>query len=361
MKILFLAGSLNQGGAEFQLLKCAQLFKTKGNEVKILALTDYDFYKNFVVENQLNYEYLDNNSSRPKRVMQAVQHINNYKPELVIAYLREVALVALVAKLLCWHKFRLVIGERTSLITPNYDRYYFQLCRFAEAVTVNSISKKSYIEDNFCFLKKKLFFTPNILNLEEFDWAKVNTNPEKISRLGYVGRISKEKNLLNLVKGLAIVNKDIKEWSLELYGAVTDKVYYEKLILLIKKLGLEKKIIYRGVTNDVHSVYKEIDALCLLSIFEGFSNVLSEALSSGIPIIASDIEENAFLVEHQVNGFLVDRYEKVDIAEGLFSLMKLDALEIKKMNKRNKQKAFDLFEETNTYQRFMNVVNIKSN
>ena len=43
MRIFFLAGSFNQGGAEYQLLALANLMQRKGHQVHVLAITDYDF------------------------------------------------------------------------------------------------------------------------------------------------------------------------------------------------------------------------------------------------------------------------------------------------------------------------------
>ena len=46
MKILFITGSLNQGGAELQILKLAKLFKDKGNTVEVFAQLTIRFTKN---------------------------------------------------------------------------------------------------------------------------------------------------------------------------------------------------------------------------------------------------------------------------------------------------------------------------
>ena len=49
MKVLFITGSLNQGGAEFQILQLAKLFQEKGNEVEVFAITNYSFYMSFIL------------------------------------------------------------------------------------------------------------------------------------------------------------------------------------------------------------------------------------------------------------------------------------------------------------------------
>ena len=88
MKTLFITGSLNQGGAEFQILMLANLFKDKGNEVKLLALTDYTFFEDFVKESGLEeYSCLPNTDGRLKRVFKTVRYIKDFQPDLIISYL----------------------------------------------------------------------------------------------------------------------------------------------------------------------------------------------------------------------------------------------------------------------------------
>ena len=70
MKVLFITGSLNQGGAEYQILQLAKLFQEKGNVVEVFAITNYSFYQSFVFKNNLKYSHLDNNQNKFKRVIQ---------------------------------------------------------------------------------------------------------------------------------------------------------------------------------------------------------------------------------------------------------------------------------------------------
>ena len=46
-----------------------------------------------------------------------------------------------------------------------------------------------------------------------------------------------------------------------------------------------------------------------ISIYEGMSNVVLEALASGLPVVASRIPENMELIEPERNGFLFDLNE----------------------------------------------------
>jgi len=137
MKILFITGSLNQGGAEYQILELAKLFQDKGNDISLFAITDYTFYKPFVKNNNIKYNHLYNHQNKLKRVLLAAKKIRHEQPELIISYLRSPSQLALFAKILSGAKSKLIIGERTSLILPKHDKYYFNLMRFANYITIN--------------------------------------------------------------------------------------------------------------------------------------------------------------------------------------------------------------------------------
>ena len=168
MKILFFTGSLNQGGAEYQILLLAKLFRDNGHEIEVFAITDYDFYKQFIDDENITYSHLYNHQNKLKRVWLTAKKIKSYQPELIISYLKITSQVALVANILSGVNARLIVGERTSDIQRYYDQYHFNFMRLADHITVNSISKLEYLKNNFPALKNKTSFLPNIIDLNKF-------------------------------------------------------------------------------------------------------------------------------------------------------------------------------------------------
>ena len=168
MKVLFITGSLNQGGAEYQMLELAKLFKDHDHEIEVFALTDYTFYLPFINKNELKYSHLYNNQGKLKRVFLTAQKIRTVAPNLIISYLKVPSQVAVIARMLSGTRTKLIVGERTSDIRPTYDLFHFNLMRFSDHVTVNSISKLDYLKKRFTFLKKKITFFQNIIDIEKF-------------------------------------------------------------------------------------------------------------------------------------------------------------------------------------------------
>lgn len=344
MKILFITGSINQGGAEFQLLCLADLLKRNGYSVLIVALTGHKFYEGFLKEKGLQYQILDNQRSKLKRVQDVVNTIRSYKPELVISYARTASKVALFAKIVSTVKFKLLISERTALVLKYRDKIYFRFASFADAITTNSISKQNYIESKFPFLRSKLFFVPNIVDVNRFRGVKKVRRIEPI-KFSYIGRISHEKNIINLIKAFSILKCEGLDFTLDVCGEARDQNYLERVHHVIHSEGLEERIELLGPISKIENVYRKSDFICLISYYEGFSNVISEALSAGLPVIASNIPENAYLVEDQVNGFLVDPHDIFSIACGLKNALQLSQSNYEAICKRNHEKALKIFNE----------------
>ena len=356
MKVLFITGSLNQGGAEFQLLQLAKLFKDHRHEVEVFAITDYDFYLPFVKGHHIPYDHLYNDQKKWKRVWLTAKKIKQVQSDLLISFLKVPSQVAVVAAMLSRYKGIHIVGERTAYQQGMYDVFHFNLMRRANAITVNSISKAKYLETKF-YKKGKVHFTPNIIDTDYFTFIERPYNTDT-TRLGYVGRVSPEKNLLNLIKGVILLKEKGVDVILDIYGDTKHDSYLAEINELIKKYQMQKSIHLKGKSSNVFEVYKNIDVLCLISNYEGFSNVISEALCCGLPVITSNIEENAFLVEHMVNGIVVDHHKPEKIAEGIKTFIDLPVTEKKKISYQNRTKAEHLFEKESIYKQYISIIEL---
>ena len=250
---------------------------------------------------------------------------------------------------------KILIGERTSLVIPRYDKYYFNLLRFGDILTVNSLSKKRYVEENFSFLQPKTFFLPNVVDVQHFSFREEPATGQTM-KVVYVGRIAREKNVDNLVKAFKKVLSEGHDAVLELYGDTRDESYLNKVK---EEIGSENRIQLMGKTDQVNKVYESADLLCLLSDYEGFSNVLSEALCHGVPAITSNIEENEFLIAQIENGYLVDPRDADSVAEGISWFLHLSRDEQRNIRINNRKKAENIFDRDALYQEYCKILNIR--
>lgn len=106
------------------------------------------------------------------------------------------------------------------------------------------------------------------------------------SRILSVGRLIAGKDFETLVRAVAAVSKLMPETELTIAGDGPQK---GRLRALARELGIESSVRLPGWIpwGDIAELYRESDVFVLPSIREGMSNVMLEALASGLPVVAS--------------------------------------------------------------------------
>jgi glycosyltransferase involved in cell wall biosynthesis len=85
-------------------------------------------------------------------------------------------------------------------------------------------------------------------------------------------------------------------------------------------LGISESVDFRGLREDVGPHYAAADLFVLPSRYEGFPNVLLEAMSARLPVIASRVSGSEDAIEDGLNGLLVPPAETEPLLEALLRL-----------------------------------------
>ncbi|MCO4756306.1 MAG: glycosyltransferase family 4 protein, partial [Bacteriovoracaceae bacterium] len=160
------------------------------------------------------------------------------------------------------------------------------------------VSKKMYNQESF---RKKHLVENFISEMPE----KMHYSTSGALRLLYVGRLSPEKNLAPLVQSVANNN----EIHLTIAGIGSE---LPRLQSIAKG---QENISFLGFQNDVSSLMLNHDALALPSLREGLPIVLIEAVTTGLPIFASNVGGIPDLVS--TNGILFDPADNTAIHDKL--------------------------------------------
>jgi glycosyltransferase involved in cell wall biosynthesis len=135
--------------------------------------------------------------------------------------------------------------------------------------------------------------------------------------LGFVGRLSEEKNLFTLVEAFASALKCTKKLKLILVGPGP---LQKRLEMISLERNASDKIVLTGIRYDVNRILSAFDIFVLPSYTEGCSTSLQEAMAAGRAIIASDIPGIREFVRDHVEAVLVNPYEVDELKQAILLL-----------------------------------------
>jgi glycosyltransferase involved in cell wall biosynthesis len=138
----------------------------------------------------------------------------------------------------------------------------------------------------------KLTVIPNGIDLEEFSTVV----PADLQAMGvakgrrvvtYVGRLDPQKGVRWLIQTSPGWLGPLADCSLLLVGTGPER---EKLVRISERLGVSDRLHFAGWRPDVPEILAASSLVVLPSRWEGMPNVLLEAMASGRPVLAADVE-----------------------------------------------------------------------
>lgn len=289
MKILFVTRELNgvMGGLERQIMMISNQLVSQNQDVTIVSLekeVGVPFFSNEASKvHQRSIIAGDpseaaNFKTRISRQYQFRKILEDVKPDVIVTFM--IGSLIFAKPLAFLFRIPIILSERNSpdiyrLTSAKKFRWMFYLI----AGTAHSIIVQfpSYAKKYPPFIRRKIVSIPNEVPLS-VGKKPGPTNNEVV--FGYAGRFSFQKRIDVLIRSFSRMNRDFPDTKLIIFGYGEQK---ERLERIISELDLSNKIEFREEQKEVSKVFDEIDIFCLFSLWEGFPNVLAEALAYGIP------------------------------------------------------------------------------
>jgi len=314
MKILFLARSLNTGGAERQLVTLAVQLKKRDHDVSVV--TFYDDQSLFGQE-LLKHNVTVHSLQKQNRwdvvgfLIRLIALINREKPEVLHGYLVVPNCLTVFLKPF-FPAVKIVWGVRSSLTDlSQYDwliRVTYKLeallSRFADLIIVNShAGVKSSLDSGFP--EKNMVVVANGIDIERFypdtDTRLSARESQKISNdifvVGIVARIDPVKDYANFILGLKTAMAQYENIRGICVGAVDNDDYNSRIQKIIEEHNIGNKVLWLGKQSDVNYFLNAFDLYVSSSTSgEGFSNSIAEAMASGTPCVVTDVGDSAMIV-----------------------------------------------------------------
>lgn len=355
-RILCLIENLGSGGAERQLTGLAVMLKQQGHQVEVCYYVKNEFYLSYLQKNGVKGSFLAEASNPKKRFFALKKHIKNVKPDTIISYSASTSMIACLLKFF-GNKFNLIVSERnTTQKIDNTVKLRFFLYKWANHIVPNSQSQANFIDKHFPKLSSKVKVITNFVDTDKFSPANEPIPEHEETRMVCVGRLMPQKNIPHFIEAIGKVVHDGYKIHVDWFGQDLKDAYSEECHAAISKHHLEDVFVFHVPSSSIQNEYRRADVFCLPSLYEGFPNVLCEAMSCGKPVICSRVCDNPNIVQEGENGLLFDPLDVDDMVAIIEHYLDLPLEKKTEMGKKSREIGIELFSQNSFIYNYTEIV-----
>ena len=290
--------NLGGGGAERVFANLANAFVEKGMVVDFV-LGKAEGPNLSRIDRRINLVDLGTNSVygwiRPMK-----RYLKERHPELILSGLHHANLTALYANMLTGTKTRVIVSVHTPMsydigksrkklakAIPLLVRAFYPKADKIICVS-NGVAQELINKYHLPKSKIQVIYNP-VVTQDMFKKAEEPLDhpwfqPGQPPVILGIGRLTAQKDFETLIKAFALV-RNKTETRLMILGEGPDRA---KLEQFVKQLGLENDVCMPGFVDNPYKYMKHSSVFVLSSRWEGFGNVLAEALALGLPVVSTD-------------------------------------------------------------------------
>lgn len=317
MRLLFVNVDLGYGGAEKMMVWVANQMAEFGNEVTFLTYRDdkanYQPLSPSIRRIHLQLETTGGSILGFLKTSRALRmHIKKERYDVAVAFLSP-------------SQIRLVEAckgtDTISLLSQRGDPYYKSQLKGIRRIISKWMNKLFYEADSYVFqTQQAMLYYPQYIQ----DKGTVIANPihkqtrtvprHADRRIVNVARLDiKQKRQDLLIEAFNMLSEKYPDYTLEFYGSGDDEQ-------LLKEMACSnRRIVFKGITNNVVESIQNASMFVLTSDFEGIPNALLEAMSLGVPCISTDCSPGgaAMLIDSPEKGILVEKADPKALAAAI--------------------------------------------
>lgn len=332
-KVLVLVPTLPGGGAERFAVNLANYLANEDFTVTIYNIGHSEELKFLIDLSKVGYIYDPRNS---KLDFAPLKRLYQYVKSNEIKYFIFIELFSFFYAKLLTYVYRWSIK---SFITFHYTdvrnkkeriQYYLfsrLISRKDKLIAICKYQRKKLLNDNkFPFKEDEIkviyngvdtnFFTLPPSDFNAIQVRKELNIPEQSRIIIKVAGFRSEKRHLDAIKALHILHKNFKQQAYLLLAGTGDQDLILEVKSLISELGLDDFVRFLGFQKDVRKYLWISDLFTLTSnTIETFSFAALEALSTGLPIVLTDLGGASEMVITGINGCVVPPNDIESIAK----------------------------------------------
>ncbi len=326
VRILEVIDSMYAGGAE-SLLKNFLIEAKKYNDFEIEVCTLYprnifeeELANNGIKIHNLNLGFKYN----PVGVFKILNVIKRENYDIIHVHLFPADIFVAISSLFLPKRIKFIFSEHSDYNRRRLIKFFkvidgFTYSRYDKIVCVSKQVEKALIM--WCpGTAHKTIVVKNAIPISN----RLNFKVNKYYDIIFVGRLGRVKGVDILLKAIQIL-KEKYHRSLRV-AIVGDGSLMNDLKELALQYGINEYIDFLGVRKDVLELMRESSIFVLPSRWEGFGLVLLEAISVGVPVVATKVGGIPEVIEDGKDGILVEPENPEELSNAILRLLSDDNL-----------------------------------
>lgn len=281
------------------VINLANWFAAKGHQVDLVLFNDHGIYKHLIASDVRLHNF---HTPRSFFALPALRrYLKEHQPDILFSALYYVNIIAILGVLSAQVATRLVISERNHLSRSIAS--FSQLKKTFWTKVIKSLYSKSHkvigISDGVCadlktvlplcsHQKLETIYNPVITDdfAQQIKMPAPDIFPDNASiKIIASGRLVPQKDYPTMLKAFSIYLQTQPNAYLVIMGTGKDEDLVKKMAM---DLGIDARINFVGFVDNPLAYMAQSDVFLMTSAWEGFGNVIVEALYCGLNIVLTD-------------------------------------------------------------------------
>lgn len=346
-KVVLFIDSLENGGAQRQIVVLANVLHERGYEVILLTYYPGDQLSQFLVSGQIRRTLLQRHSKYDLGYfLRLYRYLRKERPDCLISYLSIPNFWARIAGRPAGIP-RIITSERNISLAQRRVVVLLErlLAPLSDAIVVNSHEGRRRLID-LGIAERRLHVICNGVDCTHFSRQPVGAITALRASFGVApdelfvllpGRMETQKNHRLLVEAVLRLDPQVTRMKVAFAGNEFDAGIKAEITARIAAANASDRFLFLGPRVDMPLLYSAADVVVLPSLWEGFPNAVIEAMACSTPVVASDIADNSIIIQDGVMGYLFESGNTSKLAEVLQAILQMTHAERSEMGMRARQ------------------------
>ncbi len=329
-RILHIIDHLGPGGAQEALLNLVKYADRRRFHLEVAAMHGFGVYWDLLGQMQVPVHSLSPQKFIPLYLSNLIRLLHRGRFDLVHCHLIAANLIAKPVAALCRVPV-LFNHDQCNDVLRYRQKWRLWLDRLTNLCTDQIIAVSNSTRNFLLQMEKvppqKVALIYNSVDLERFFPGSPELRQVCRQKFGLsenapvvlgVGRLHSQKNFTGFLEVAASLSQRLPEACFVIAGDGPDLTSLENLA---DRLGLANRVRFLGYVAHMRELYLASDVLFFPSLFEGTPMAVLEAMASGLPVVASQIDGTAEILTDNIDALLVPLEQHQDFGPRLGALL----------------------------------------